>query len=185
MPNPKEIAKQARVISEELIVFARLLEHDDSVTSVTVPTPIEYGNSPPLPNTPPLTKPKQSSYQSNPTVPGYDPPPPFEIESPPSRDIGVASGKILIEKGTIIPCQGCKQQVLITNRDIDDTNNPGKGLSLAAYNFLIPNVDWSDAPALYHESTGKATDCPVCHAHKGIWLYGSPPTVNIKGVGSV
>lgn len=177
MATPKEIAQQARRLSEEMIIFARMLEGAASsggptgAATVEIPEVRQIDKKPPPPAAPARVK---HTYQNDPNLPGYDPEPPFQVDKVPPRE-APPQGQVVMKAGTIIVCRSCNQPLLKANRDIDNTAVPGRGLSLDAFDFLVPDVRFPESIPLYNEPTGKAVDCPLCHGHKGIWLYGNPP----------
>ena len=180
MPSPKELAQQARLVIQSLTIFADMLEG----TPTTSPTtPIRHTTQ-----EKPVRKPTPE-YDDNPASPTYDPSPPMDVVRVPPRETPVID-KPTIREGARFECIYCKQTVLVAGRDVYNTSEPGRGLSLEAFRAVDPGIEWPPSTAVkVNRVGGISIPCPLCNQLSAVWLDGSPPrrnkTINYSDVGSI
>lgn len=154
MSSPKEMAKQARVVSEELIIFARMLEGLTVESGATVPN---------------KTTETIHTTQEKPVVDTIE-----SIESVEPVEI-IEPDRIAIKANTIFNCTYCTKPVLVASRDVYlKSTDSNKGMTLDAF-VGGPDVAWPPTGKVnVNRQGGISINCPACNAESGVMLYKSP-----------
>ena len=166
MATPKELAQAARTIAKAMEEFATILgigklkeePKPELVSTQEKPGAVVKK----------VVKPVRNTYSDDPNQLGYNPSPPLNPDPlPPPQEVKTRDDDVLITKGTIRVCYGCKKPVVMANKDVKANE-----LGVLAFDILDKSFGWPNKIEV-DKKGGVCITCPLC-GNLDLWLIGGP-----------